>query len=60
MEILPELVSKTGAEPLYSIDYIGVIPILVEAVKEQESIIKNVTNRLEKLEKSIKNKNISK
>jgi len=57
-EVLPELVSKIGAEQLYSMDYIGIIPIIVEAIKEQESVITSISKRLEDIEKSIKNKDV--
>ena len=38
-EILPELV-KTNINDRLSVNYIAMIPILVEAIKEQQNIIK--------------------
>lgn len=47
---LPELISNIGSEKLLAIDYISLIPILVEAIKEQDKIITEVKNRLDKVE----------
>lgn len=38
MEILPETVAKTS-EGYYSLDYTAFVPVLTEAIKEQQSII---------------------
>ncbi len=48
---LPELTSNIGSENILAIDYIGLIPILVEAIKEQDKILKEINDRLDKLEK---------
>jgi hypothetical protein len=52
-KILPEIVS-TDAEGIKSLDYSKLTPLLIEAMKTQQSIIENLNQRIEKLEKTIK------
>lgn len=52
-EVLPELVHITGADSLYAIDYMGIIPILVEAIKEQEDKIEDLNSRLKNLQEML-------
>lgn len=47
--VLPELV-KTDKEGNKSIDYIGIIPVLLEAIKAQQEEIEQIKNKLKKLE----------
>ena len=51
-EIYPELVSglKDGAET-QTINYIGLIPILINEMKNMKNYVKNLENRIEQLEK---------
>jgi len=51
-EVLPNIVS-THEDGYKSISYISVVPLLVEAVKEQQDIIYDQQARLDKLEKEI-------
>lgn len=53
-EIFPELVKFDEASQLHSVDYIGIIPVLVESVKEQQSMIDRLTKQLGQLEERIK------
>lgn len=48
-EVLPELVRKDEAG-YYAVNYDGLVPVLVEAVKEQQEEITDLRARLEKLE----------
>lgn len=47
--VMPELV-KEDAEGMMSINYIGVIPVLVEALKEQHEVIEEKETRIAALE----------
>ena len=47
--VMPELV-KTDAEGMMSVNYIGVIPVLVEALKEQHEVIEEKETRIAALE----------
>lgn len=47
--ILPEVVSK-DAEGFYSVAYAAVVPVLVEAIKEQEQTLSALKRRLSELE----------
>lgn len=38
-KVLPQLVTKDESSGLYTVAYMGVIPVLVEAIKEQQSVI---------------------
>lgn len=51
-EVLPEIV-QTDAEGIKSLDYSKLTPLLIEAVKEQQSYIEDLENRLSVLEKQI-------
>lgn len=53
-EVFPELVKFDDESQLHSVDYIGIIPVLVESVKEQQSMIDALTKQLNQLEKRIK------
>jgi len=48
-KVLPELVKKDEAG-YYAVNYDGLVPVLVEAVKEQQDEITDLRTRLEKLE----------
>ncbi|MFQ5633299.1 MAG: tail fiber domain-containing protein, partial [bacterium] len=43
-EVFPELV-RSGLNGMKSIDYNGLIPVLVEAIKEQQKQISKLLNR---------------
>ncbi len=51
-EVFPDLVSEDTAGYL-SIDYIGLIPVIVEALKEQQSIIDAQSLKIKELEEKI-------
>jgi len=64
-EILPQLVSQDN-EGIYSVNYIGVIPVLVEGIKEQQEVIvaqrkdiKDLKWRMDKLEALLNNSEIA-
>lgn len=48
-EVMPELV-KADADGMMSVNYIGVIPVLVEALKEQHEVIEEKETRIAALE----------
>lgn len=48
-KVLPEVVSEDNNSYL-SVDYSKIVPLLVEAINEQNSIIKDLEDRLSKLE----------
>jgi hypothetical protein len=48
-KILPEVVSEDNNGYL-SVNYSGIVPVLVEAIREQSSIISDLEERLSKLE----------
>ncbi len=48
-EIFPELVKYNQKEDDYRVDYIGMIPVLVEAIKEQQSEIEELKKNIELL-----------
>lgn len=50
-DILPEAVNYDDSTNLYSIDYTLVIPVIVEAIKEQQTIIKNLQTEIQELKK---------
>ncbi|HBS86434.1 MAG TPA: hypothetical protein DEA97_07750 [Bacteroidales bacterium] len=52
MEIVPEAVSK-GADGYYSVNYTEIIPIITEAIKEQQTLITNQNEKIQQLEKEI-------
>ncbi len=45
LKVYPELVSQDN-EGIYSVNYIGLIPVLVEAFKEQQNNISQLTNQI--------------
>lgn len=51
--VAPDLVSKTEDEYL-TVDYVAVVPILVEAMKEQQRQIEVMQRQIEELERKIK------
>jgi hypothetical protein len=51
-QIFPEFVMTDTLSETKAINYINLIPVLIEAVKEQQSQIKELNNRIEKIEKS--------
>ncbi len=61
--VLPELVFEKGTklkglkgENLKAVNYIGLIPILTKAIQEQQEQIKSLEQRIESLERAIRNK----
>jgi hypothetical protein len=52
-KVFPELVDKDSAG-YFSVDYIGLIPVIVEALKEQDSIIAFQTTQIEALQTLVK------
>jgi hypothetical protein len=52
-KVVPELV-QTDADGLKSVDYIKMIPLLIEAIKEQQKTIEAQNARIEALEKALK------
>ena len=53
-EVLPEVV-KTNSDGSLTVSYIQVIPVLTEAVKEQQALIDQLLQRIESQEVRIKN-----
>jgi hypothetical protein len=53
MKIVPEAVFYAEDEDRYYIDYNAVIPVIVEAMKEQQTVIKEQQTRIETLEAKI-------
>ena len=51
-KVLPELV-KSDDKGILSVNYTGLAPILIEAVKEQQTIIDDQNKRIEQLEKQL-------
>lgn len=51
-KVFPELV-KTGKDGYKSINYDGLIPVLIEATKEQQNIIDNQTEIIKKQEETV-------
>lgn len=49
-KILPEVVSHDDSTDIYAIDYIKFIPILVEAIKEQQNIIDAQNAKIKELD----------
>ena len=48
----PELVAMDSTSGLYAVNYIGFIPLLLEAVKSQQQQIEELNKALEKLKKN--------
>lgn len=50
-EVLPELVEKNPLDGMYTVNYDGVIPVLVEAFKEQEKLMEQKEKDIDELRK---------
>lgn len=46
LSVYPEAVKQDTATGLYSVDYIRIIPLLIEAIKDQEARIDSLENLL--------------
>ncbi len=57
-EVFPEVVFLDTTNNLYSINYIQLIPVLVEAIKEQQKTIENLTAQIETIENDCCNNNL--
>ena len=55
LEILPEPVLHDELNDIYSMEYTALIPVLVEAMKEQQAIIKSQQSLIEELFKRLEN-----
>jgi len=55
-KVVPELVT-TDEDGYHSVNYDGLIPVLVEGMKEQQQIITDLQTRMDKLEALLKNEN---
>ena len=57
LEVVPEVViggpTREAEDEPYSLNYAGLVPLLIEAVKQQQSVIDNLTQRLARLEARI-------
>ena len=51
--VLPEVV-KTSSDGTKAVAYTEIIPVLIEAIKEQQKIIERQQERMERFEKSLK------
>ena len=49
-EVMPELIS-TGEDGMKKVNYSGMIPYLIEAIKSQQKKITELESRLEKMDK---------
>lgn len=49
LAVLPELVRK-GADGFYSVDYLGLVPVLIEAFKAQQDELNRALGRIQALE----------
>ena len=49
MTVYPELVDQ-DSDGYYAVDYIGLIPVLIESIKEQQNKINELNEKLEKVE----------
>jgi hypothetical protein len=56
IKVLPSVVLYDDSTDTYCIDYIKVIPVLVEAIKEQQNIIKSLQSETNELKKITNNK----
>ena len=50
--IIPELV-QTDVNGIKSVDYIKMIPLLIEGIKEQQKVIDSQSKRIDNLEKAV-------
>jgi len=53
-EVIPDLVECIGFDSLYTVDYVGVLPVLVEATKEQQLLIKDNDIEIDDIKKRLK------
>ncbi|MCX7986733.1 MAG: tail fiber domain-containing protein [Bacteroidales bacterium] len=51
-QVLPQIVVYDTAKKYYGINYVALIPVLVEAIKEQQLIIEGLQNEIKELKKS--------
>ena len=51
-QVMPELVS-TDEAGFKSVDYVGITPLLIEAIKEQQTIINNQQQQIDELKKMV-------
>ncbi len=56
-EVFPEVVFHDESNDLYSVNYTMLIPVLVEALKEQQKIINNLSAQVESIENDCCNNN---
>jgi Chaperone of endosialidase len=54
-KVYPQLV-LINSKGMFSVNYIGLIPVLLTAIKEQQKEINDISARLDKLEAMVKNK----
>jgi hypothetical protein len=54
-KVLPEAVNYDDSTDIYGINYTRIIPVLVEAIKEQQLAIETLNSELEKLKRKTKN-----
>jgi hypothetical protein len=47
LEVLPEIVHHDDSTDYYSVDYLQLIPLLTEAIKEQQTIIENLQAKID-------------
>lgn len=52
-QVMPELVSYDSTTGIYSLNYIGVIPILTEAIKAQQTTINSLQNSITQITTSV-------
>ena len=58
-EVYPELVIHDKENDEYSIDYFGMIPVLVEAIKEQQTVISDLSDQIATLQNLKKSSSIA-
>jgi hypothetical protein len=54
-EVYPELVTKSGEDSTLSVDYNGMIPVLLECIKTQQSQINEQQSQINELQKQVQN-----
>lgn len=52
-KVFPELVYETDTTGMLSVDYIGMIPVLLEGIKEQQTQIENQQIQIEELQEQL-------
>lgn len=57
MKVIPEVVSYDDSVDIYSIDLTKLTPFLVEAIKEQEAVIKDLKVEIENIKTQLNNSN---